>query len=224
MTEIIPSAHRWSWAAPVQHGTQWDKSKPMMKWRSMVLERDNHTCQGCGWRALKFQEIHHRDHDHNNFRESNLETLCPLCHQLFHPATASISGGGQMIWMPEMSQVHLNRLLFPLFAIMRSGPTHPAYAVSKAVWGLLEMRKVFLENQIGRSDPGVFGQMMLNMTPSDYQQRSQSMGAIKMLANPSRFETEIDYWKALLDEQKTPEQWMQWANTVVSPDVFRPAA
>ena len=214
MTEIVLSAHRLSWAAPVQHGTAWDKSNVMTKVRNKILQRDGNTCQGCGWVSKEFQEIHHRDHDHSNFKESNLETLCPLCHQLFHPATASITGGGYMIWLPEISQVELNRLLFPLFAVLKTGPSHPLFPVSKAVWGLLEMKKVYLENQIGKSDPGVFGQMLLNLNPEDYANRAQTMSAIKMLANPSRFETEIDYWKALLEKEKSPDEWVKWAQSL----------
>ena len=119
-----------------------------------------------------------------------------------------------MIWLPEISQVELNRLLFPLFAVLKTGPSHPLFPVSKAVWGLLEMKKVYLENQIGKSDPGVFGQMLLNLNPEDYANRAQTMSAIKMLANPSRFETEIDYWKALLEKEKSPDEWVKWAQSL----------
>ena len=216
MTNIILSAHRLSWAAPIQHGTNWDKSNVMKKVRDKVLSRDNYICQGCGWKSLQFQEIHHRDSDHSNFRDVNLETLCPLCHQLFHPASASISGGGYMIWLPEISQIELNQLLFPLFSILKTGPQHPLFSVSKAVWGLLEMRKVFLENQIGKSDPGVFGQMLLNLSPDDYANRAQTLNPIKMLANPSRFETEIDFWRVVLDKEKKPDEWIAWAQSFTS--------
>lgn len=200
MTEIILSADRLSWSAPVQHGSRWDKSKIMMQHRDNILKRDNHTCQGCGWRALDFQEIHHRNGDHSNFKESNLETLCPLCHQVFHPVTASISSGASMIWLPEVSQVELNRLLFAVFASMKAGAKHPLNNVAKAVWGLLDMRKVYLDNQLGKSDPAIYGQVLLMLSPEDYANRSNTLGAVKMLANPVRFETEIDYWMLTMEK------------------------
>lgn len=214
MTEILLSAHRLSWTAPVQHGSAWDKSKVMLKVRDSILKRDNYTCQGCGWRSLQFQEIHHRNHDHSNFKEENLETLCPLCHQLFHPSSASISGGGYMIWLPEMSQVELNRLLIGLFAVLKTGSSHPLFSIAKSVWGMLEMKKVLLESQIGKSDPGVFGQLLLSLSKEDYAARSQTMGAIKMLANPSRFETEIDFWRASFEKEKTPAEWVGWVQSL----------
>ena len=217
MTDIILSVHRSSWSAPIQHGSVWDKNKAMVKVRDKILKRDNYTCQGCGWRAKNFQEIHHKNHNHGDFRESNLEVLCPLCHQVFHLSTASISSGGYLIWLPEISQAQLNRLLFPLFSTLKSGQAHPFFSVAKAVYTILEMRKVFLENQIGRSDPGVFGQMLLNLSKEEYENRHKTMSAIKMMANPSRFETEIDYWKAMIDKEKTPEQWLEWTKSLPFP-------
>jgi len=203
MTDVVLSADKLSWSAPVQHGSEWDKSKTMLKVREAILSRDGYTCQGCGFKANKFQEIHHKNGDHSDFRKSNLETLCPLCHQVFHPAMASMSSSAFMIWLPELTQKNLNRLLFSVFSAIKKGPEHPLHSVAKAVWGILEMRKVYLENQLGKSDPGIYGQMLLHMSDSEYQERSASMSAIKMLANPARFETEIDYWAELLEKEKS---------------------
>lgn len=214
MTDIVLSANRLSWAVPMQHGSVWDKTKAMKKSRDKILERDGHVCQGCGWKSLQFQEIHHINGDHSDFRDKNLETLCPLCHQVFHPASASISGGAYMIWLPEISQIELNRLLFPLFSVLKTGTSHPMFSVAKAVWGLLEMRRVYLENQIGKSDPGIFGQMLLNLSPQDYEARTESLSAIKMLANPTRFETEIDYWKSVFEKEKSSDEWVKWSQSL----------
>lgn len=206
MTEIILSATKLSWAASVQHGSRWDKSSVMQKQRNKILLRDDYTCQGCGFRAEDFQEIHHRNGDHSNFKESNLETLCPLCHQVFHPDLASISSGASMIWLPEISQVELNRLLFAIFASTKKGPTHPLYNVAKAIWGVLEMRKVYLENQLGKSDPGIYGQMLLQLSKEEYLAREENIRPIKMLANPLRFEVEVDYWSAVLEKEKNLDE------------------
>lgn len=214
MTEILLSAHRLSWTAPLQHGSHWDQSKVMLKVRDKVLQRDDYTCQGCGWKSLQFQEIHHRNHDHSNFKESNLETLCPLCHQVFHPASASVSGGGYMIWLPEMSQEELNRLLIGVFVVLKTGTSHPLFQIAKSVWGILETKKVFLENHIGKSDPGVYGQLLLRFSPDDYDNRKQTMGAIKMLANPTRFETEIEFWRTTMEKDRTPSEWVTWAHSL----------
>ena len=209
MTDIILSADRLSWSAPVQHGSRWDKSKGMVKMRPKILQRDNYTCQGCGFRSKEFQEIHHKDGDHSNFKESNLEVLCPLCHQVFHPVMASVSSAASMIWLPEMTQVELNRLLFAIFSCIKKGNQHPLHSVAKGVWGVLEMRRVYLENQLGKSDPGVYGQVLLNLSPQEYKERNVKMSAIKMLANPARFETEIDFWSTVLEKEKSNDAIME---------------
>lgn len=213
MTDIILSADRLSWSAPPQHGSMWDRNPGMLKWRPRVLARDKNTCQGCGFKADKFQEIHHRNGDHSDFREVNLETLCPLCHQVFHPVMASISMSASMIWLPEMTQVELNRLLFAIFSVMpppdaatarKKGEkvaAHPLATVASGIYSQLDNRKVSLCNQFGKSDPGVYGQLLLNMSKEDYARRGETMAPIKMMANPARFKTEIEYWAMMLGKE-----------------------
>ena len=53
-----------------------------------LLERANYKCEKCGWHKVnKFTnkiplEVHHKDGDHRNNNEDNLELLCPNCHSL----------------------------------------------------------------------------------------------------------------------------------------------
>lgn len=214
MTDIILTAHRLSWSAPLQHGSEWDKSRIMKKMRPQILERDNYTCQGCGWVSKKYQEIHHINHDHGNFKEKNLETLCPLCHQVFHPVSVSVSNGGEIIWLPELSQVDLNKLLFGVFSVLKTGQSHPLFAIAKSIYGILEMRKVYLKNQLGKIDPAIYGQLLLNLNEEDFKNRHQLMRPLKLMANPSRFEIEIEYWKTMYLQEKEPLEWVSWAQSL----------
>lgn len=50
------------------------------KLRLKILKRDNYTSKYCGFRAEKWQIVHHIDGDPNNNDESNLETVCPMCN------------------------------------------------------------------------------------------------------------------------------------------------
>jgi len=57
------------------------------KWRMLrlkILVRDNYTCQYCGFRAEKWQIIHHIDGNPNNDKDANLETICPMCNLIHH--------------------------------------------------------------------------------------------------------------------------------------------
>lgn len=211
---LVLSATRTSWSAPLQHGSKWDRSRSVQKKREEILRRDGFSCQSCGWVDREFLEIHHIDSDHANFRDRNLEAICPLCHQVHHPATTSMSGGGALVWLPEMSQVDLNRLCFTLITLDRAGPKHPWHGLAKAVSGLLDVRKVFFESQIGRSDPALMGQILLNMPPHQYAARAETLSAIKLLPAAARFETEADYWLAQLTEKNPPDSLLKWADSL----------
>jgi hypothetical protein len=61
----------------------WGGERLPKKLRAAVLERDNHTCQGCGHRALKYMSVHHiREGDDHSL--GNLITLCVACHAVMH--------------------------------------------------------------------------------------------------------------------------------------------
>lgn len=86
--------------------------------RDLVLRRDRWTCQACGCQAdpgpngeAGGLEVHHLDghHDHND--QSNLATLCPLCHGILHIGFTARRKPGRFIWLPEASQADLNLLV-----------------------------------------------------------------------------------------------------------------
>lgn len=52
--------------------------------RLKILERDKYTCQYCGFKAEKWQIVHHIDGNPNNNTENNLETICPMCNLIHH--------------------------------------------------------------------------------------------------------------------------------------------
>lgn len=209
MTVPFISATRLSWAIPHRHGTEENRTEGMKKYRDVVLKRDNYTCQGCGYRAEKFQEIHHIDGDHANYKESNLETLCPLCHQLFHPDTATISGGGFMIWLPELTQKELNQILFPIFWALENEDS-PIYSMARTFYSQLTNRRSDLESNFGRSDAAAYGQMLLKLNKEEYESRYKALAPIKMLANPKEFQLQIDYAGTQYTKKRKIEDWEEW--------------
>jgi hypothetical protein len=52
--------------------------------RMKILERDNHTCRYCGFRAFKWQVVHHIDGNPENNARKNLETICCMCNMVLH--------------------------------------------------------------------------------------------------------------------------------------------
>ena len=65
-------------------------------WKSLrfeILRRDNFTCQYCGFRAEKWQIVHHIDGNPNNNQKSNLETICPMCNLIHHAGQGCVVQG-----------------------------------------------------------------------------------------------------------------------------------
>lgn len=66
--------------------------------RRYLLSKAGDKCTICGWNELNPKtgkcplEIHHKDGDHTNNAESNLQVLCPNCHALT-PSYGSINTG-----------------------------------------------------------------------------------------------------------------------------------
>lgn len=79
--ELYPSfANPATW----RKSTEEKNSKEWRKLRLKILKRDNYTCQYCGFRAEKWQIVHHINGDPNNNDEKNLETICPMCNLIHH--------------------------------------------------------------------------------------------------------------------------------------------
>ena len=49
-----------------------------------ILKRDNYTCQYCGFKAKKWQILHHKDGNPNNNDKTNLEVVSPMCNLINH--------------------------------------------------------------------------------------------------------------------------------------------
>jgi len=56
--------------------------------RKYLFERAGAACESCGWNKVNLTtgriplEVNHKDGDHTNNAEENLELICPNCHSL----------------------------------------------------------------------------------------------------------------------------------------------
>jgi hypothetical protein len=81
---------------------------PKAEWdriRKVVLERDNHTCAGCGHHALKWMNVHHIEESADN-KPENLVALCVACHTVLHMGL-SLKLQAIEIWETNASQVEI---------------------------------------------------------------------------------------------------------------------
>ena len=82
MKKLYPSfANPETWREVIKEEISKEEWK---KLRLKILKQDDYTCKYCGFRAEKWQIVHHIDGNPNNNDESNLETICPMCNLIHH--------------------------------------------------------------------------------------------------------------------------------------------
>lgn len=117
-------------------------SAPM---RSYVLNRDSHSCRYCGLRAGKYQEVVATGkvfHD-----PDQLHTACVFCHAVLAVDRTVGTGGGALIWAPEIRQADLCAWMRGVYAWrIKSG--EPADR-ARAVLNLLLSRRELVAEATG---------------------------------------------------------------------------
>ena len=161
-----------------------------------VLERDHYKCRYCGFRATKHMSVVNRDGNYRNNKMSNMLTACPLCKQcLFVERVPVMGGGGVLILMPEMSQADLNGLCHSLFCAIANATVHERTA--QDTYNTLKLRANPIEETYGegRSDPKIFGEMVLN-TPIDGIDKiaGRILKDLRLLPKLTDFKQQIKDW------------------------------
>lgn len=169
-----------------------------------VLQRDNYTCQYCGFQAKEYQDILNLDGDYTHHKLSNLVTACCFCSQCFFLQSVGMDemGGGQLIYLPEMSQPDLNSFCHVLFCAMGNGTGYQESAQS--IYRSFKFRSQVIETKfgIGTSNPAVFGQLMLEYESAHPGQKLDTLLTdIRLLPSYTQFKVQLDAWaKAAMEE------------------------
>src|SRR3990167_4784473 len=145
-----------------------------------IFERDVYTCQYCGFQAKEYQEVVNADGNYLNNKLTNLITACCFCTQCLFLQAVGLdeTGGGQLIYLPEMSQADLNSFCHVLFCAMENSAGYQDSA--QAIYRSLKFRSQIVEKKLGAStsNPNIMGQMLI-----EYQERfpEQEHGILKDL-------------------------------------------
>jgi len=63
------------------------------KIRTKILQRDDNTCQYCGYRNEKGMHVNHIDGNPKDHSEENLEVICTACHKITHSGLWAVKFG-----------------------------------------------------------------------------------------------------------------------------------
>ncbi len=169
-----------------------------------VFERDNYTCQYCGFQAREYQQVVNRDGNYRNSKVSNMMTACCFCAQCLFIESIDFNdfGGGRIIYFPEMTQAELNALCQVVFCAIANATSYRTNA--QTIYRDLKQRSAVVEQVLGEgmSSPARLGQMMID-APLDDRGRVHEilLKDLRLLPSKTKFETQIQTWAvAALDE------------------------
>lgn len=182
--------------------------------RKKALERDSHSCRFCGFRHLKWQEVHHLNDDHADNRLDNLVTSCPFCHMVQHIGLAGRNEEAVLAWIPEIPQHRLHHLVRTALVAQRSADVirsdsranpsvirtfREAADVAKATLAALRAREPEAERRLGTSDPLEIGNAMLLLPDQVYAKRSEFLAGIRLLPLGKRQQDREDIMQKQID-------------------------
>lgn len=181
------------------------KDPNFTKYKTSILERDNHKCQFCGFTAQSHMEVVNLDHNYGNNKTTNLVTACPLCvNTLFLEMTGKTSfGGGLMIYLPEISQNDLIGMTHIAFCAKQTTETYQA--ISENLFSTLKLRAKYVEKHIGKgfSKPDLLGKLMIDTPVKDQKKlKSALKKSIRFLPDPLMYKDQIIAWSEELNTEE----------------------
>ncbi|MGN7437351.1 MAG: type IVB secretion system protein IcmJDotN [Alcanivorax sp.] len=187
--------------------------------KQKINARDEDTCQCCGFKSKKYQEILFLDGNKSNLSEDNLKTACIFCHQCFNLDQVSTMRSGVLLWLPEIKQSDLHHIARAVYvARISQGPI--ADAARKALDSLMQRREA-VRARIGTDDPYILATVLKDyLTEGHYGNRDKKIDGVRLFPLDRRIIKEADlefnqfpqilaYWRSKDGPfgGKTPQKW-----------------
>lgn len=170
--------------------------KAFLPVQQRIFERDSYTCQYCAFQAREYQEVVNIDGNYNNNKFSNMITACCFCTQCLFLQAVGIDelGGGQLIYLPEISQGDLNSFAHVLFCAMGNNTGYQD--TSQSIYRSLKFRSQIVENKFGSgtSNPNVMGQMVIDYQAQHPDTPITMLRDLRLLPSNIKFKTQLDAW------------------------------
>ncbi len=171
---------------------------PFSKVAEKIFRRDQYKCQYCGFQAREFQEVVNQDGDYTNNKFVNLITACCFCSQCLFVESIALqdAGGGQLIYLPELSQSEVNGFCHVLFCAMGNGTGYQNSA--QAIYRGFKFRSQIIENKygVGTSNPSTLGQLILEYQAQHPEFKEPLLKDMRLLPSYTKFKTQLDVWAA----------------------------
>lgn len=189
--------------------------------RQKVYERDNHTCQYCGFSSRKYQLVRAKAEKYNPDNASDLVTACIFCDQCFGLDRVAQMKSGVLVWLPEIDQAMLHHVARAIYvARISQGPVADA---ARRALEVITARREEVKNRIKIDDPAVLSMVMRDyIDPRAYKNRAEKLDGVRLFPLDRRIITEGDlefnqfpqilaYWRSKDGPFGTyqPAQWLE---------------
>ena len=158
--------------------------------KQKIFERDDHTCQCCGFQSKKYQDVIVVDEEAKPL-DDNLATVCIFCHQCFYLEEVTRMRSGVLIWLPEIEQHALNTIARALYVarISQGGMAE----ISRSVLDSLMTRREDVRHRLGSDDPYVLSTVLKDYVGKrHYAERSRRLGGVRLFPLDRRIVKEED--------------------------------
>jgi intracellular multiplication protein IcmJ len=173
-----------------------------------IWQRDNHTCQFCGLRAERYQEIINKDGNYTRHAADNLATACCFCATcLFLDAPSEGEGmDGKILYMPEITQEKLNNFWQVIYSAMISDTIYQETA--KSLFHSFRHRTQEVERIFGTgaSEAPNFGHVLNDMQATTHANYHTILSALRYMPSRTKYKTQIEYWASTVFEDMD-ETW-----------------
>ena len=208
MKILIPSVKRGAFRTD-----SIDTDAEFKRVRKQILARDNHTCQYCGFKAKKFQEVHHLDDNHLNSASDNLLTCCVLCHMTNHIGFIGAQKKASIIYVPDAKITHaeFNNLQRTLWCSAHGSNKTISRQANEYLDRLLKLT-VNAQELLGTDDPCILGDIFLQFDSDTYSKRWSNLSGVYVLHDHTKYQTHIKYWSSIIWKNQTAGDLPSLAN------------
>jgi intracellular multiplication protein IcmJ len=187
--------------------------------KSKIFERDDHTCQCCGFRSPKYQDILPIDQSAAPTAD-NLATVCIFCYQCFFLDEVATMRSGILLWLPEIEQADLHHIARALYVARIS--QGPMAETAKKILDTLMTRRADVRERLGTDDAAVLANVLRDyISRKRYAERDKRLEGVRLFPLDRRIIREQDlefnqfpqilaYWRSKEGpfSGKIPNNWI----------------
>jgi intracellular multiplication protein IcmJ len=205
----IIGVKRKLWRKDDEHAD--DADAAFAKVRTKVLQRDNYTCQFCGFKSAKYQEIHHINDNHQKNELKNLITACNLCHQVHHLGMCAMHNSGFISAIPELTQTEVNNLVRAIHVSELVADTVVKHKLT-SLFAILQYRGFDTLKEIygvDISNPYALAETLSNCPDEIYLKRKELFAPLRLVGTKDAFHAgQIEYYANNHRALFRPENWL----------------